>query len=92
MHATGSTAVWDVFGSRETAAGRTILPAGTLKDLLLIGVLADQAVDGDLLALPYPVTPSHSLKVILHATAHTLCKYSVPDADGLYTVTNLCVM
>ena len=61
----------------ETAAGRTILPAGALKDLLLIGVLADQAVDGDFLALPYPVTPSHSLEVILHATTHSSCKHSV---------------
>ena len=55
----------------ETPSGRTILPAGALKDLLLIGVLADQAVDGDLLALPYPVTPSHCLEVVLHAAAHS---------------------
>ena len=44
----------------------TVLPAGALKDLLFIGVLAHQAVDGDLLALPNPVAPCHCLQVILH--------------------------
>ncbi len=89
---TGSGYGFQILTRIETTSERTILPAGALKDLLLIGVLADQAVDGDFLALPYPVTPSHCLEVILHATTHSLCKHSVPTADYLYTVANLCIM
>ena len=51
----------------------TIFPAAALEDLLLIGVLADKAVDGDLLALPYPVTASHGLQVILHSHNSVPC-------------------
>ena len=39
----------------------TVFPAAALKDLLLVGVFADQAVDGHLLALPNPVAPCHGL-------------------------------
>ena len=73
---TGSGLGCQVLIRVEIVAGRTVLPAGALKDLLLIGVLADQAVDGDFLALHYPVTPSHGLEVILHATTQSLCKHS----------------
>ena len=54
-------------GGGISATGPTVFPAGALKDLLLVGVLADKAVYGHLLALPDPVTPSHGLKVILQA-------------------------
>lgn len=43
----------------------TIFSAAALKDLLLVSVLADEAIDGDLLALPNSVAPSHSLQIIL---------------------------
>ena len=50
----------------------TIFPTGALKDLLLVCVLADQAVNGDLLALTYPMTSGHGLQIILQQHTHTL--------------------
>ena len=52
------------------ACKHTIFAAAALKDLLLVGVLAHEAVNGDLLALPNPVAPCHGLQVVLHRT-HT---------------------
>ena len=43
----------------------TVLLAGALEDILLIGILGDQAVDGDILGLPNAVRTGHSLQVIL---------------------------
>ena len=72
---TGSGVEW--WGGRRRGEGDqgglreqklTILPAAALEDLLLVGVLADKAIDGDLLALPNAVAPSHSLQIILQHT------------------------
>ena len=46
----------------------TILPAGYVEERLFVGVLADQAIDGDLLGLANPVTPCHGLQIVLQGS------------------------
>ena len=45
-----------------------MLARGALKDVLLVGVAGDKAVNLDFLYLPNAVAPCHRLKVILFIT------------------------
>ena len=49
----------------SSRAGLTIFLAGALKDTLLIRVLGDQAVDGDILGLSNAMRTCNSLQIIL---------------------------